>query len=423
MINYSKTVLKNGLRVIVAPIPGNPTVTVSVAVEAGSKYENKKNNGISHFLEHMCFKGTTKRPKALMISSELDAIGANYNAFTSHEHTGYYAKADKKHFSKILDIVSDMYLNPTFEESEITKEKGVIVEEINMYADRPEAIVGDNFMQLLYGDTPAGWNIAGTKENVTSFNRQDFIEYRKNNYVPQATIVTVAGDVDEKTVIAEVEKAFGGMPEGEKATKLKVVENQNKPEMIIGKKETDQTHLILGVRAFDFYDKRKTTLGVLKTILGGGMSSRIWNYMRNDLGIAYYVHVSYDGYTDHGNFTVSAGVDSKRIPVAIEAILNELRKIKNELVSEEELQRAKEGRIARMNMSLETSDDITSFFGSQEVDRLEIKTPEQIEAEIRAVTAEDIKKLTEELFVTEKLNLSIVGKIDNGGELEKLLKI
>src|SRR3990167_8425902 len=193
-MKFKKKILKNGLRVITAPMNGAPTVTALILVETGSKYETKKINGLSHFLEHMCFKGTTMRPMARDISTELDALGTHYNAFTSQEYTGYYVKGDAKHFKKLFDVVSDIYLNSTFPETEMEKEKGVIIEEINMYEDTPSRHVQDLVMKLLYGDQPAGWNIAGEKENIRAMKRQDFTEYKRKHYLPEATVIAVAGN-------------------------------------------------------------------------------------------------------------------------------------------------------------------------------------------------------------------------------------
>src|ERR1700690_2648882 len=191
-MKHIKKILNNGLQVVIVPMKDNPTVTVLVLVEAGSKYEEKKINGISHFLEHMCFKGTTKRPKAVDISKELDALGSQYNAFTAQEYTGYYAKSDAQHFKQIFDVVSDIYLNSIFPEAQMQKEKGVIIEEINMYEDMPQRHVQDLMMKLLYGDQPAGWNIAGEKKNILEMKRDDFVNYKKKHYLPEATRLVVA---------------------------------------------------------------------------------------------------------------------------------------------------------------------------------------------------------------------------------------
>jgi len=421
-MNYIKKILPNGLRIIFVPMHENPTVTVFVLVEAGSKYENKKNNGISHFLEHMCFKGTTKRPTHKEISFELDKLGCHYNAFTNQEYTGYFAKADNASFGKILDIVSDIYLNPTFPEKEMEKEKGVIIEEINMYKDLPQAIVSNEFIKLLYGDQPAGWFIAGLKENILKMKRSDFVDYCKKHYVAEATTVVVAGNVEEKMTFDLVKKSFSKISSGKKEGKKRVSEIQSKPEVSIFFKDTDQTHIILGVRSLNMYDKNIPVARLLSGILGRGLSSRLFMKMREELGICYYVNAGQDSSTDHGIFEVSAGVDTNRIEIAIKAILTELALLKKELVSEEELKKVKMMLIGNLKLSLESSDSIAEFYGFQEVFKEKIKKPEDIIKEINAVTAEEIKKLASEIFIDSKLNLSIVGKFKDKSVFEKILK-
>src|SRR3989344_631902 len=329
-MRFSKKVLHNGLRVIIVPMKDNPTVTVLVLVEAGSKYEGKKNNGISHFLEHMCFKGTSKRPKAIDISKELDSLGSHYNAFTAQEYTGYYAKSDARHFNKIFDIVSDIYLNSTFPEAEMQKEKGVIIEEINMYEDMPHRHVQDLMMKLLYGDQPAGWNIAGEKKNILNMKRDDFVKYKAAHYLPEATVLVVAGQVKEKEVFMEVSKIFADIKSGQKDKKPKVKEFQTKPEVLLKFKKTDQTHFVLGVRTYDLFNKKNAILSVLGGVLGGGMSSRLFQKLREEMGVGYYVRAYNDVYTDHGFFQISAGVDNKRINEVIRAVLAECKKLKEE---------------------------------------------------------------------------------------------
>jgi len=282
-MKYIKKVLKNGLRVVIVPMKDNPTVTVLVLVEAGSKYETKEVNGISHFLEHMYFKGTVKRPKAIDISKELDSIGSQYNAFTGQEYTGYYAKSGERHFKTIFDVVSDIYLNSTFPEAEMQKEKGVIIEEINMYEDLPNRHVQDLMMELLYGDQPAGWNIAGSKKNILKMKRDDFVKYKKEHYLPKSTVVIVSGNVTEKTVMGEVEKVFGKIPSGKKYPKIKVSEIQTKPKALVSFKATDQTHFVLGMRTYDLFSKKNTILSVLAGVLGGGMSSRLFQKLREEM--------------------------------------------------------------------------------------------------------------------------------------------
>jgi predicted Zn-dependent peptidase len=421
-MNFSKKILKNGLRVITVPMKDNPTATVLVLVEAGSKYEEKKVNGISHFLEHMCFKGTLKRPKAIDISKELDALGSQYNAFTAQEYTGYYAKSDAKHFSKIFDVVSDIYLNSTFPEPEMQKEKGVIIEEINMYEDMPNRHVQDLIMELLYGDTPAGWNVAGKKKNILNMKREDFVLYKKQHYLPEATVLLVAGNVTEKQVLAEVNKVFGEEKRGKKKGKLKVIEKQTKPQVLLSFKKTDQAHFVLGVRSYDLFNKKNAALSVLGGILGGGMSSRLFQKLREEMGVGYYVRAYNDSYTDHGFFQVSAGVDNKRIYEVVQAVINEMNVLKYETVSKEELEKVKEYLIGNMKLSLESSDDIANFYGGQELLKHELKNAEDKSREVRKVTAEEIKKLANDIFKDKNLNLALIGPFKDKGKFLKILK-
>ena len=422
-MNYKKKVLKNGLRVIAVPMKASPSVTVMSLIEAGSKYENKQNNGISHFLEHMCFKGTEKRLKAIDISREFDAMGAQNNAFTSQEVTGYWAKASNKHTDQILDIISDMYLRPTFPVADLETEKGVIVEEINMYEDLPNRLVHEVFDELLYGDQPAGWSVAGTRENVRGFERDDFVNYRKNHYVASATTVVVAGDIDPALIFKKVSKAFDGMPVTKKVGKKKVVEKQNGPMVKLRFKETDKTHLVIGFRAYDLYDKKTQALRILSVVLGNGMSSRLFQKMREELGICYYVRSAVDGLTDHGTFLISAGVDSSRVEEGVKGILDEVKKIKSEKVPESELRKAKDYLIGNMYLGLESSDAQANFFGSQEIMKEKIKTPKEVEKEIQKITAKDISKVAKEIITNDRLNMAIVGKYKDESRFKKILKI
>ncbi len=422
-MKYIKKILKNGLRVITVPMKDNPTVTVLVLVEAGSKYEEKKVNGISHFLEHMCFKGTLKRPKGVDISKELDALGSQYNAFTAQEYTGYYAKSDARHFRQIFDIVSDIYLNSTFPEIEMQREKGVIIEEINMYEDMPSRHVQDLFMKLLYGDQPAGWNIAGEKKNILAMKRDDFVKYKSEHYLPEATTLVVAGSVTEKEVMNEVKKIFGFVSRGKKGNKIKVEEKQNKPEVLVNYKKTDQTHFVLGVRSYDLFYKNNAVLSVLGGILGGGMSSRLFVKLREEMGVGYYVRAYNDAYTDHGFFQISAGVDNKRIDEVLRAVLLECKKLKDEIVLEEELNKVKECLIGNMKLTLESSDDIANFYGGQELLKKEIKSADEKAKDIRKVTALQIQTLAKEIFQNKKLNLALIGPFKEKARFLKILKL
>ena len=408
-MKFSEKVLPNGLRVVTIPMKDNPTATVLVLVEAGSKYEEKKLNGVSHFLEHMCFKGTEKRPKPIHISKELDALGSQYNAFTAQEYTGYYAKSDARHFKQIFDVVSDIYLNSAFPKAELEKEKGVIIEEINMYEDMPHRHVQDLLMKLLYGDTPAGWNIAGVKKNILKMNRGDMVKYKSMHYLPEATVIVVAGSLKEKNVFSEVKKVFGSIPRGHKARKIKVKETQKKPKALIKFKQTDQTHFVLAVRAYDLFHKDIPVLSVLAGVLGGGMSSRLFQRVREEMGAGYYIRAYGDAYTDHGLFQISAGVDNKRVAEVLSAVIEECDKLRKYPVSEEELNKVKECLIGNMKLSLESTDDIANFYGGQELLKKEIKTAENKASELRQVSARDVQRVARNIFKNKNLNLALIG--------------
>jgi predicted Zn-dependent peptidase len=400
----------------------NPSVTVLVMVETGSKYETKDKNGISHFLEHMVFKGTTKRPKASDISRELDSIGAQYNAFTGYEYTGYYAKAASKHLDTLVDIIADMYLNPLLEQTEIDKEKGVIVEEIRMYQDMPQSRAADAFMQVMYGDQPVGWSITGPEETVKSFKRDDFVTYRNAHYVAGATTIIVAGSFDEKECISKVEKAYANLMTTAKGAKLPVQENQDAPRIKTDYRETDQTHLVIGARTFKITDKRISTMRVLATVLGKGMSSRLFSRMRDELGLCYYVKTDHDAMTDHGVLTISAGVDNARVEEAVKEILIQCKKLADEPVSDAELKKAKDYIAGTSMLDLETSDSRAEFAGFQEVMKGKIEMPADLIAQAQKVTAEDIQKLAQEMFVNEGLNMAVTGRFKDESSFKPYFK-
>lgn len=420
---FKKTVLKNGLRIITVPQKNGLSATVLVLVEAGSKYETKDINGISHFLEHMCFKGTTRRPTDFHISSELDQLGAEYNAFTGQEYTGYYAKVKSSYLDKAIDIVSDLYSNPLFNENDFEKEKGVIIEEINMYEDLPQRKIADSFTELLYGDQPAGWNIAGTKDTIRRMKRDQLVAYRKQHYVASASTIVVAGSFNEKKVLAHIEKAFATIPADKKFGKNKTKESQQKPQVSLEYRTTDQTHIIVGCRAFDMFDDRRYALTLLSTIIGGGMSSRLFQIVRGQLGAAYYIRSGTDFSTDHGFWTTSSGVDHKKLTEVIKAILGEMKKLTREKVNDEELQRVKDNLSGSMAIGLESSDDLATYYGFQELLRKSLQEPDVAMKKYEAVTADDIQKVARYIFQDKKLNLAIIGPYKDKKIFEKILTL
>jgi len=427
-MNFKKTTFKNGLRLITAPMKDTNTVTVIVAVAAGSKYETRNLNGLSHFLEHMFFKGTKKRPKTKDIAETLDAVGGEYNAYTSQESTAYFAKVDKEHIRLALDVVSDIYLNSKLDAKEIEKERGVILQEVNMYEDTPMLLVQEDFERLLYGDQPAGWRVIGTKENIAGFRRKDFVRYMGKFYNASNTVVCIAGnfaDAGEAGVIRETEKIFSKMRKNNENKKQKTAEKQEKPALKIKRKKTDQVHLVLGFRGYNMFHPDRFALALLANILGGTMSSRLFLSVRERLGLAYYVSASSEEYSDCGYFSVRAGVDTDKIKIkkTVKTIIAEIKKIRARGVSEKELKKAKDNLRGKMALSLESSDEVASFLAGQELARREIKTPEEILAKIEKVRRNDILKVAKNLFAEEKLNLALIGPVEDGEFLEKILHI
>lgn len=409
-MKYTQKTLPNGLRVILYPMKSTETVTVMTLVETGSKYETKKQNGLSHFLEHMCFKGTTKRPTSFLISKELDEIGAQYNAFTSHEYTGYYAKSATNHFQKIFDVVSDIYLHPLFNQSEIDKEKGVIIEEINMYEDDPKRQIFEIFMKALYKDQPAGWSIAGTKENVRSFVKKDFVSYHQTHYIPEKTLVIIAGNFDEKEAINLIKKTFGTKENYKTKNKVKTKDSQTSPIVVVQKKDTDQVHMVMGFRTCTLYHADSVALDVLSAILSGGFSSRLFMKLREELGAAYYVAAFSDQYTDHGYFGIRAGLAQDKVVLVLKEIFSILKDLQNNPITVDELQKVKDYLIGGLKLELETSDSFANFFGGQAIVRKPIETQKEIEKKIIAVTEKDIQRLAKKYFLFKKTTIALIGK-------------
>jgi len=422
---YKKDILENGLRVIAVPIENANSVTVLILVGTGSKYESKDINGISHFLEHMFFKGTKKRPNTLDISETLDSVGGEYNAFTSKEVTGYWAKVDKRHLDVALDWITDIFLNSKFDAEEIEREKGVIIEEVNMYLDTPTAHISDLWEKLLYGDQPAGWMVIGEKENILSFNREKILNYFNSHYSPSNVIVCVAGAVNLDEIKNKIESYFKNKKSEGTGVKIKVIENQKEPKTLFYDKKTDQTHFCLGVRAYDLGHPQRYALVLLAIILGGNMSSRLFIKVRERSGLAYSVHTSADSFTDTGYLVTQAGIDNKNLEKTIKLILEEYKNLRDEKITEKELQKAKDYIKGKMSLSLDDSDHQASFYAMQELFENQILSPEEKFAKIDKVSVDDIKKVAEDIFVSEKLNLAVIGPVDDNTEknIKNILKL
>ncbi|KKS97665.1 MAG: peptidase M16 domain-containing protein [Candidatus Gottesmanbacteria bacterium GW2011_GWA2_43_14] len=419
---YDKETLKNGLRLLTIPMPGVASVTLLLMVGAGSRYEEKEINGLSHFLEHMAFKGTKKRPTALDIATLIDGIGGEFNAFTSKDHTGYYIKAASKHLPLVFDVLSDMMLHSKFDPAEIEREKGVIIEEINMYEDMPIRKISDLYENLLYGNTKLGRDIAGIPDVIRSIKRDDFLSYLNRFYSPANTIVTVSGGIDGD--LREMTAKYLGLWQNKKTERPeKAGDEQKKPALLLRHKDTQQAHLCIGVRSYSLTNPDRYKLGLLTNILGGGMSSRLFIEVRERRGLAYYVRSSNEMYTDVGNFVTQAGVDTKRIDDAIKVILGEFSRIREEPIKAEELKKAKENLKGKLILDLEDSRNVAGLFASAELLEDKVRTPEEIMKNVDKVTAEEVMETARNIFKEQTLNLAIIGPYKEEERFKKLLKL
>lgn len=422
MNDFKKITFPNGLRVISVKDKTSEAITVLVLVGTGSKYETKDTSGISHLLEHMLFKGTKTKPTPIDIVEPLDRVGGVYNAFTGEEYTGYFAKVSADNFDLALDVISDIYLNSKLDEKEMQKEKGVIIEEINMYLDHPASYVQTLWTRLLYGDQPAGWDIAGTKETVSKITKEQLSKYIESQYTASNTVVCVAGNVpNEKELVLKIKKHFSDIKEAKPKPKPAVIEKQNKPEVLVFNKKTDQTHFCLGVRGYNIFDKRRYAQEILSLVLGGMMSSRLFIKIREELSLCYYIKTNSTSDTDTGFLVSQTGADNTRVEKAITEILKEYKKISEIEVPSGELKKAKDNLKGKMALALETSDAQASFFGMQELLENQVLSPKEIYGKIDKITKRDILKLSSDIFKPEKLNLALIGPFEDKIKFQKLL--
>ncbi|MDP2708993.1 MAG: pitrilysin family protein [bacterium] len=427
---FKTTKLNSGLEIISAPIKGTKTVTVLFMAATGSRFEDKKISGISHFLEHLFFKGTAKRPNTLIISSELDKAGGEYNAFTGKEYTGYYIKVAAGQLALALDVLSDMLLNSKFAAEEIEREKGVVVEELNMYLDNPLYYIEDLFEQCLYGDTPAGRDTIGGKQSIMGFSREKIIDYFSSQYSAPRAVICLAGRVNAASARL-TKNYFKEFNEKKYRDKPKTDDRQAGPNVNLHFKKTDQAHLSLGARAYPYGHPDQAAAKLVSLILGGSMSSRLFTELRERNGLAYYVRTQDEAYTDSGYLTTQAGVPIDKLERAVKIILSQYKKITAEPVSAAELSKVKQCLIGRTTLQLESSDSVASWYARQAIllkeqsgrTAQEILTPEQYFARINQVKAEDIRRVAKKIFVSHKLNLAVIGPYQKRGELEQMLKL
>jgi predicted Zn-dependent peptidase len=410
-----KHVLKNGLTVLFVETNTFPSFTSLLLVGAGSRYENEKNNGIAHFFEHMAFKGTKKYPSSLHIASTIEGMGGVFNAFTDKDHTGYWIKAPSQHFETVMDVISEMILHSILSPEEIEREKGVIIEEMNMYEDTPARKVGDLLEGMMYKGSPLGYDIIGTKESVNSFTHKTFTDYMNELYAPSNAVLVVAGGFHGtefgKSYLKIIEEKFGSWKARKTPKAEKVIEKQSKIEKIIKFKKTEQAHFCIGFRSFPNNDPRRFALRVLTALMGGGMSSRLFIEVRERRGLCYYISTGREFYEDAGNVVTQAGVpiNAEKLNEAIEVTLEVHKKMAAGEITEEEVTRTKEMIKGWLVLSLEDSSSIASFVGGRELLFHKVETPDEVIKQIDSVTREDVIAVAKDIFKEENLNLAVIG--------------
>ena len=409
--------LDNGLRVVFIDTQAFSTITTLLLVGAGSRYENKDNNGIAHFFEHMAFKGSKKYPNSFLISSKIEGIGGLFNAFTSKDHTGYWIKATNDHFDQVIDVISDMVTNSLLDKEEIEREKGTIIEEINFYEDTPYRKVSEYFEGLLYQGNSLGYDIIGTKENIRNCNRETFIEYIQDLYQPNNAVLVVAGGLgnNENKYLSLVKEKFANWKNIHQIGKYpKMQEDQKQPQILIKNKKTEQSHFCLGYRTFSFFDERKYALNILSAILGGGMSSRLFMQVRERRGLCYYISTGREHYTDVGNIVTQTGIvnDLKKMKEAIKIIIQEQQKIAQGDFTVAEIAKARELIKGRLLINMEDSSNVANFFAGKYLLENKLTTTDEIIKKLEMVTKNDIQQLAVQIFTPQNLNFALVGPFE-----------
>ena len=416
---FEKSTLGNGVRVVTAPFPQVGSVSCFVMLSAGSRYETADQKGIAHFAEHMFFKGTERRPTARTISTEIDAIGGEFNAFTGKELTGYYVKCAAETRDVALDVLVDMLRNSRFDAEEIDREKGVIVEEMNMYADTPRSYVGNVWERHLYGDQPLGWDIIGTEETIRGATRDTFLGYIDRWYRPERLVVGLGGKLGDR-LHERLEELLGGVVAAGTGAAESVVLPEDGSPVRVHTKQSDQAHVVIGARSYPHGHPDRYAVQLLSTVLGGGMSSRLFTEVRERRGLAYYVFCANNSYADAGALAAQGGVDLNRIDEAIETIVAELRRIVTEPVPAEELEKARSFAKGRFVLGLESPHATIMFGLRRELLEGQAVEPEEVLAGLDAVTVEDVQRVALDILGSG-LRLALIGPFDDPERFEKLL--
>ena len=421
MTVYQRDALSNGLRVLTAPLEHAQSVTCYIMLAAGSRYENVANRGIAHFAEHMFFKGTERRPTAKDIALEVDRFGGEFNAFTSKEYTGYYIRCAGEQRDQALDVLVDMIRNSKFDPEELEREKGVIVEEMNMYFDTPRDYVSSVYEELLFGDNPLGWETLGTKETVTGATRDTFLDYISSWYKPARMVVGVAGMTGDdllprlEDLLGDIEPADTGQPVPS------AVERSTEPRVRIHSKDSDQANVCIGLPSYPLGHPDRYALQLLGTVLGTGMSSRLFLEVRERRGLAYYVYALNSSYTDAGTLVSQAGVDLKRADEAVGVIAQEFKRLAEERVPDDELEKARALAKGRFVLQTESPNGLLLFGLRREILEGRAAEPAELLAGLDAITVDDVHRVAQDVIGGQGLRLAVIGPFDDAATFERLL--
>jgi predicted Zn-dependent peptidase len=418
---YERTTLSNGLRVVTAPLPHAQSVACYIMLAAGSRYENASNRGIAHFAEHMFFKGTERRPSSRDLTTIVDGMGGEFNAFTSKEYTGYYIRCAGAERDTALDVLVDMLRHSKFDPEELEREKGVILEEMNMYFDTPRDYVSSVYEDLLFGDNPLGWETLGKRDTIQAATRETFLDYVGQWYTPARMVVGVAGMVGDNLIptLEELLGDMGGNGAGEPAPAD--VERSTEPRVRLHTKDSDQAQICIGVPSYPLTHPDRYALQLLGTVLGTGMSSRLFLEVRERRGLAYYIYGLNSAYTDAGTLFAQGGVDINRVDDAVSVIVEEFRKMAEEIVPPDELEKARALAKGRFVLQTESPNGLILFGLRREVLEGHAAEPEELLAALDAVTAEDVQRVAQDVIATQGMRLAVIGPFDEPARFEKLL--
>ena len=419
---YQKSTLDNGLRLITTTMPHTRSVTVSFFIGTGSRYETETQAGVSHFIEHICFRGTSKRPTAREISTAIEGIGGILNGGTDKELTVYWCKVAQPYFQTALDVLVDMLLNSRFDPADIEKERQIIIEEINMSYDSPHQRVGMLIDEILWPEHPLGRDIAGSKESVTAISRDMLLGYLNGQYQPGNTVLSVAGDIQHQETVTTINQILGSWTDRPPHSGYLAYREQPVPRLRVETRDLEQVQLCLALPGLPLLHPKRFSLDMLNVILGEGMSSRLFCQIRDKLGLVYSINSFVDHFLDTGSIIISAGVETKNLSAAIKAILEELSQLR-EIVPESELDKAKEFTKGRLLLRMEDSRSVAGWMGGQEILTGRILTVDEVVSIIDAITAEELLKLAQELLVGDKLRLAVVGPVPPDESLAELLKL